>query len=208
MCKKMLADKVKECGSNYGMNVYDDRDLLGIITGNDPNAFPERLEDAFLNPASIDGIGEKKALVLNSVMELAKRLSARDARKVDIIHGPEDVFEYCRPKYMYEQQEHFAVMMLNMRNKITGYKDITKGSLSASIVAPRDVFREAVLASAAAIIVIHNHPSGDPSPSKEDIAVTQRLVKAGKIMDIPVLDHIIIARDRYYSMKETGMLHE
>ena len=100
----------------------------------------------------------------------------------------------------------FAVMLLNTKNHILGLTDVSVGSLSASIVHPREVFQTALRYAAAAMILIHNHPSGDPSPSREDINVTQRLVKAGKIMDIPVLDHIILGDNRFVSIKEKGLL--
>ena len=125
---------------------------------------------------------------------------------MEIVHGPEDVAHYAMPRFRFEQKEHFAVMLLNTKNHILGLTDVSVGSLSASIVHPREVFQTALRYAAAAMILIHNHPSGDPSPSREDINVTQRLVKAGKIMDIPVLDHIILGDNRFVSIKEKGLL--
>ena len=109
---------------------------------------------------------------------------------------------YAMPHFRYERKEHFAVLLMNTKNHIIGMPIVSTGSLSASIVHPREVFQAAIRQSAAAMILIHNHPSGDPMPSKEDIAVTERLVKAGKIMDISVLDHIIIGDNRFISLKE------
>ena len=105
-----------------------------------------------------------------------------------------------------EQKENFALILLNVKNHILAMPVISVGSLTASIVHPREVFKTAVQYSAAAIILVHNHPSGDPSPSREDISITERLVKCSKLMDIPVLDHIIIGDDRFVSLKERGMM--
>ena len=138
--------------------------------------------------------------------KLGRRISQKAAEKVEIVHGPEDAAHYAMPRFRFEQREHFAVMLLNTKNHILGLTDVSVGSLSASIVHPREVFRAALRYAAAAMILIHNHPSGDPSPSQEDISVTQRLVRAGKIMDVPVLDHIILGDGRFTSLKEKGML--
>ena len=99
------------------------------------------------------------------------------------------------------------LVCLDTKNHVTDISDISVGSLTASVVHPREVFKEAVSRSAASVIIAHNHPSGDPSPSREDIAVTQRLVKAGKVMDIPVLDHIILGNNRFISLKEKNMMN-
>ena len=156
--------------------------------------------------SSVQGVGAVKAATILAAVELGRRLSQKAAEKVEIVHGPEDVAHYAMPRFRFEQKEHFAVMLLNTKNHILGLTDVSVGSLSASIVHPREVFQTALRYAAAAMILIHNHPSGDPSPSREDINVTQRLVKAGKIMDIPVLDHIILGDNRFVSIKEKGLL--
>jgi DNA repair protein RadC len=129
-----------------------------------------------------------------------------EAECVEVVNGPEDVAHFAMPRFRFEQREHFAVMLLNTKNHILGLHDVSVGSLQASVVHPREVFRTAVDYAAASMILLHNHPSGDPTPSHEDIAVTARLVKAGKIMDIPVLDHVIIGRNRYVSLKDKGLM--
>ncbi|MBQ7479341.1 MAG: DNA repair protein RadC [Selenomonadaceae bacterium] len=156
--------------------------------------------------SSVQGVGAVKAATILAAVELGRRLSQKAAEKVEIVHGPEDVAHYAMPRFRFEQKEHFAVMLLNTKNHILGLTDVSVGSLSASIVHPREVFQTALRYAAAAMILVHNHPSGDPSPSREDINVTQRLVKAGKIMDIPVLDHIILGDNRFVSIKEKGLL--
>lgn len=105
-----------------------------------------------------------------------------------------------------EAQEVFGILILNTKNKIVAVHEISRGTLNSSSVHPREVFKPAVLHNAAAIICFHNHPSGDPEPSRDDIEVTKRLVEAGKIMGIEVLDHIIVGEDRYVSLKETSPL--
>ena len=156
--------------------------------------------------SDVRGVGTAKAATILAAVELGRRLSQKAAEKVDIIHGPEDAAHYAMPRFRFEQKEHFAIMLLNTKNHILGLTDISVGSLTASIVHPREVFQTALRYAAAAIILFHNHPSGDPSPSKEDIQVTHRLVKAGQIMDIPVLDHIILGNNRFVSLKERGNL--
>jgi len=157
--------------------------------------------------ARIDGVGQVKAATLQAAIELGRRLSMQSAGRIQVIHGPEDVAKYAMPRYRFEQKEHFAVMLLNTKNHIIGMPEVSVGSLSASVVHPREVFRAAIDHAAAAMILLHNHPSGDPTPSREDIAVTDRLVKAGKVMDIPVLDHIVLGSERFTSFKEKGLIH-
>ena len=156
--------------------------------------------------AKIDGVGKVKAATLQAAIELARRLAVQQSAKIQMITGPEDVARYAMPHYRFEQKEHFAVLLLNTKNHVISMPEISVGSLSASVVHPREVFRAAIDHAAAAMILLHNHPSGDPTPSREDIAVTERLVKAGKIMDIPVLDHVVLGRDRFISLKEKGLL--
>ena len=106
----------------------------------------------------------------------------------------------------YEQKEHFLVMLLDVRNRVIATSTISVGGLTSSIAHPREVFREAIRHSAASLILVHNHPSGDPSPSREDIQLTRQMMKAGDVMGIPVLDHIILANDEFISIKEANCL--
>lgn len=169
---------------------------------------PNGLRDIIVNPEILENDGKaltpaayKKVMVIR---ELSKRLLLEGSREYSIVRGPNDAAAYLMPILRYEMKENFVVLLLNTKNKIIGHRVISIGSLAASIVHPREVFKEAIKANAASIIVAHNHPSGDPSPSGEDVAVTKRLVKAGKIMDINVFDHIIIGDSKYLSMKEKG----
>lgn len=156
--------------------------------------------------AKIPGLGLAKAATVLAAVELGRRLAV-SAAKVEVVHGPEDVAHFAMPRYRLEQKEHFAVLLLNTKNHILAMPEISVGSLTASVVHPREVFEAAVRHAAASIILLHNHPSGDPSPSREDIAVTHRLVQAGVIMDIPVLDHVVLGDNRFVSLKEKGLLN-
>ena len=205
MCKKELETKVKECGAAYGMTIYSDEELLSLATGIDPTKFPGTIQETFDNPRSIDGIGKRKELAVFAVKELSKRLLHKKD-KPRIIHGPEDAAEYVQEHLALEKKEHFCEILLNTKNHIIGWHVVSVGSLTASVVHPREVFTPAILHHAATIIVAHNHPSGDPAPSKEDIQVTQRLVKAGKILDIQIIDHIIVGDSSFVSMKEKNLL--
>lgn len=169
---------------------------------------PNGLRDLLINPEILESDG--KALTpaaykkVMAIRELSKRLLEEGSREYSRVRGPEDAAAYLMPILRYEVKENFVVLLLNTQNKIIGHRVVSIGSLSASIVHPREVFKEAIKVNAASIIVAHNHPSGDPTPSREDVAVTKRLVKAGNVMDINVLDHIIIGDSKYLSMKEKG----
>ena len=206
MCKEDLDTKVRECGAAYGMEIYTEKELLSLVTGIAPEKFKGTLKETLDCPSNIKGIGKRRELSIFAVRELSKRLMQKESAKARVVHGPEDVARFSLPYFHGEHKEHFAILMLNTKNHILGLKDISIGSLTASIVHPREVFETAILHHSASIILLHNHPSGDPSPSREDIAVTQRLVKASKIMDIPVLDHLILGDGRFVSMKEKGLL--
>ena len=124
--------------------------------------------------------------------------------EVPVIKSPAEVYQAAKQLLALheEPEEHFCILCLNTKNKIVGVHTISIGSLNASIVHPREVFKAAMLNNASGIICLHNHPSGDPEPSREDIEITRRLVQAGEIMGIEVLDHVIIGEQRYFSMRE------
>lgn len=157
--------------------------------------------------SGIKGIGLVKAITVSAALELGLRLAEEPSRRKMVIHSPQDVADYVMPRLRYETKEHFLAMLLNTKNCVLATPVISIGSLNASIVHPREVFAEAIKYSAAAMVLVHNHPSGDPTPSREDILVTQKLMQAGEIMDIAVLDHIIIGDSKYISVKEKGLVH-
>ena len=205
MCRKDFDNKVKECGSSYGMDIYSDEELLSLATGIAPEKFTGTLQETFDNPKNISGIGKRKELAVFAVREISKRYLQKQPPP-STIHGPEDAAAYARQQLSMETKEHFCILLLNTKNRVIGWHVISIGSLTASVVHPREAFAPAIVHHAASIILVHNHPSGDPSPSREDIAVTQRLVKAGKIVDISPIDHIIIGGSNFVSMKEKGLL--
>ncbi|MED3908021.1 DNA repair protein RadC [Peribacillus simplex] len=154
----------------------------------------------------IKGIGEAKAIQILASVELGRRINNLNDQDRYVIRSPEDGANYCMEEMRFLSQEHFVCLYLNTKNQVLQKTTVFIGSLNASIVHPREVFKEAFKRSAASIICLHNHPSGDPSPSREDIEVTKRLVKCGKIIGIEVLDHIIIGEHKYVSLKEKGYL--
>ena len=154
----------------------------------------------------IKGVGPAKGTRINAVIELSKRLYRASEDKSVIIKNPDDVSNLIMPELRYMKQEVFKLLLLDTKNKVISIPMISKGGLSSSIVHPREVFKEAIRRSSAAIILAHNHPSGIPDPSKDDIKITKRLIEAGKIMGIEVLDHIIIGDGIYLSMKEKEII--
>ncbi|WP_184403499.1 RadC family protein [Geomicrobium halophilum] len=165
------------------------------------------LKDASLEELqAMKGIGQVKAVGLRAALELGKRIhTAREGERY-VIRTPEDVSDYVMEEMRFLSQEHFVAIYLNTKNQVLHKKTIFIGSLNASIVHPREVFKEALRRSAASIVCLHNHPSGDPAPSKEDSEVTKRLVECGKILGIDVLDHIIIGDLQYASLRELGII--
>ncbi len=148
----------------------------------------------------IKGIGPSKAMQLLAMAELGKR-HAQSKHPIKRITQAKDVFDLFHERLKDEKQEHFYVILLSTKNHILSEHLVSKGVLDATILEPREVFRPAIKAAASRIILVHNHPSGDPSPSDEDVEVTRRLIDAGKMINIQVLDHVIVGRD-YFSLKE------
>nr|WP_328797287.1 DNA repair protein RadC [Lysinibacillus sphaericus] len=153
---------------------------------------------------AIKGIGEVKAIQLLAAIELGRRLAQKQNDEKFTIRSPQDAAAYLMPDMTSLNQEHFVVLFLNIKNQIIHRQTIFIGSLNASIVHPREIFREAVKRSAASIICAHNHPSGVPTPSEEDIEVTKRIEEAGYIMGIELIDHVIIGDHQFISLKEKG----
>ncbi|MBB4825848.1 DNA repair protein RadC [Sporosarcina luteola] len=155
---------------------------------------------------SVKGVGQAKAVQILAAVEIGKRLYQKHTEGKYTIRSPEDAAAYLMTDMSSLQQEHFVVLFLNVKNEVLHKQTVFIGSLNSSIVHPREIFREAVKRSAASIIVAHNHPSGHPTPSPEDIDVTKRLVEAGSIVGIELLDHVIIGDHRFISLKEKGYM--
>ncbi|RDU35052.1 hypothetical protein DRW41_19930 [Neobacillus piezotolerans] len=155
---------------------------------------------------AIKGIGTAKAILLMAALELGSRVANLANNDRYVIRSPEDGANYVMNEMRFLSQEHFVCLYLNTKNQVLHKQTIFIGSLNASIVHPREVFKEAFRRSAASIICVHNHPSGDPAPSREDIEVTKRLSECGKIIGIDLLDHLIIGENKFVSLKEKGYL--
>lgn len=154
----------------------------------------------------IKGIGQTKAIQILAAVELGRRVSNLAFDERFCIRSPEDGAKYMMNDMRFLTQEHFVCLYLNTKNQVIHKQTIFIGSLNASIVHPREVYREALKRSAASIICLHNHPSGDPAPSREDIEVTKRLAECGKIIGVDLLDHLIIGENKFVSLKEKGYL--
>lgn len=152
------------------------------------------------------GVGECKGAQILAAIELGKRINYKDALNKVKINEPTTIANLFMDEMRYLQKEHFKVLLLDTKNQIIVTEEISVGTLNASIVHPRDVFKAAIKRNANSIILIHNHPSGDPTPSNEDINITNRLIDGGNLIGIKVLDHIIIGDNRYISFKEKNLI--
>ena len=150
------------------------------------------------------GVGRATAARIQAALELGRRVAAEPAEANGRIRGPGDVFARMGPLLRDLRQEEFHALLLNTQHRVIRDVLVTRGILDASLIHPREVFRAAIVESAAGIILVHNHPSGDPTPSGEDRAVTRQLTAAGQAIGIPVLDHVIVGEGRYVSVGEEG----
>ena len=154
----------------------------------------------------IRGIGVAKASQIKAAFELANRLECySEAGEKPVIKTPDDVASLVKGRLRGKKKEHFLALLLDTRNQLIKVAEVSVGSLDTSIVHPREVFKEAISASAASVIFVHNHPSGDPGASEDDIKLTKRLAEAGGIVGIDVLDHIIVCDKNYLSLKREGL---
>jgi DNA repair protein RadC len=165
--------------------------------------FAERSWDELTH---IRGIGPAKALQLQASIELGRRVARSRLPEMIAIRRPQDAADLLMEELRHLREEHFVCLFLNTKNQVIGRQTLSIGSLNASIVHPREVYRAAIRRSSASIICAHNHPSGDPTPSREDIALTRRLAKAGELIGIELLDHLVIGDNRYVSLKEAGTI--
>ncbi len=152
------------------------------------------------------GVGQAKAAQLKAALELGRRLTSTQPEERAVVRSPQDVANLLMAEMGFLDQEQLRVVLLNSKNQVISISEVYKGSVNTSLIRPSELFREAVRENCPAIIVVHNHPSGDPDPSPEDIAVTEQIVAAGRMLDIEVLDHMIIGEQRYVSLKEQGVI--
>ncbi|MQL51366.1 DNA repair protein RadC [Desulfofundulus thermobenzoicus] len=156
--------------------------------------------------SDLKGVGPAKAALLQAALEIGRRIAGSGEEVRPVIRSPEDAAGLVMEEMRHLDREHFRALLLNTKNQVIAREVISIGTLNSSTVHPRELFKNAIKRNAAAVILIHNHPSGDPAPSSEDLAVTGRLVEAGRIIGIEVLDHLIIGDNRFVSFKAKGLL--
>ena len=156
----------------------------------------------------IKGMGLAKSVQIKAALELGRRIAASLKPANNVFTSPQDVAAFLKEEMRYYKKEYFKIILLNTKNQVISVDDISVGSLNSSIVHPREIFNPSVKKSAATLILVHNHPSGDPSPSREDLEVTKRLVEGGKILGIKILDHIVIGENSYFSFKEKCLMED
>ena len=208
---------------NRGVQALSNTELLGLIihtgtrnvsslhlaeevlsSGN--GGISELGEIQYEDLLGITGIGPSKAILILSVIELGKRIAMAPAARRKVIESSHDVADLLMERLRYEKKEHFKSILVNTKGEILSVDTVSIGALSSTVVHPREVFSSAVRKSAAGVIFVHNHPSGDPLPSEEDIVTTKRLVKSGEILGIRVLDHIIIGDGEFSSLKAMNLM--
>jgi DNA repair protein RadC len=215
-----LHDRPREKLERVGVAALGDNELLALVLG---SGWRRRdvlaLANAILahagglhgltrvdtaNLRHVPGIGRARAAQVLASVELGRRTLVRRAAERPRLNSPRALAAYLLPEYGARGVEQFGIVMLDTRHRMLRIKILAVGSLDTAVVHPREVFREAAAVSAAAIVLFHNHPSGDPTPSRDDLALTARMVEAGTVMGIDVVDHLILADQAYYSMLESG----
>jgi len=216
------SERPRERLQKFGVEALSAQEILALIlgrgiAGESVMVTAQRLLSQFGNlkgmaSASVEelsqvkGIGIAKASQLKAAFELTNRLeNYSEAGDKPLVKTPDDVVGVVRSRLRGKKKEHFLALLLDTRSQLIKVSEISIGSLDTSIVHPREVFKEAISASAASVIFVHNHPSGDPEASEDDIELTKRLAKAGEIVGIDVLDHIIICDKKYLSLKREGL---
>ncbi|MCA9937646.1 MAG: DNA repair protein RadC [Anaerolineales bacterium] len=169
------------------------------------NGLPGLAQATVAEITQVKGIGPAKAVQIKAALEMGRRLMAAAPQERPRVTSPGDAANLLMSEMTFLEQEHLRVILLNTRNHVLRIVTVYIGSLNTSVVRIGELFRPAIKENAAAIIVAHNHPSGDPTPSPEDVRVTREMVKAGKLLSIDVLDHIVIGRQRFVSLKERGL---
>lgn len=183
-------------------------DIARELTDNDGLYYNIAKARSVADLSKIKGLGPAKAATILAAVELGRRVASAEPQKKSRFSSPEACVNFLMPRLRYERHEKFVVMLLDSKNQLIKLQQISEGSLNASVVHPREVFAPAILHQAACVLAAHNHPSGDPAPSREDRQLTNVLKETGMVMGIPLLDHIVIGDGRYFSFRENGYLDE
>jgi len=215
------SDRPRERLARLGPQALNSAELLAIlirvgVKGENAVQVGQRLLQTFggirgLHKATYEevksqrGLGEAKASTIKAAIELGRRLSLEAPEERPVIHSPADAAALVMYEMSALEQEHLRVMLLDTRNQVIDIVELYHGSLNISMIRVGEVFKPAVRRNIASIIVVHNHPSGDPTPSPDDVAVTRAIIEAGKLLDIEVLDHLVIGQGKYVSLKERGL---
>ncbi len=212
-----VEQRPREKAIRYGIPALSDVELLALLlqSGNkkrdvfhiaqdvlERSDYLNRMFDFSIQELmEIQGIREVKALQLLASIELCKRVLQAEAYQTPI-HTPEDVLKWFEVSYGYEKQEHFVAVYLDTKNKILSHRVLFIGTLNESCIHPRDIFKEAFLQNACSVLVLHNHPSGDPGPSKSDIECTKQLEEIAQVMGIQFIDHVIVGKNKWFSFRQ------
>jgi DNA repair protein RadC len=215
-------DRPREKLERLGAAALGDNELLALVLGSGSRACDAlSLANRLLDTAgglhgftrvgvgalrAVGGVGRARAAQVLAAVELGRRTLVRGADERPRLNSPRQLAAHLLPLYGAHAVEQFGIVMLDTKHRVIRTKIVSIGSLDTTVVHPREVFREAASASAAAIVLFHNHPSGDPTPSTDDLVLTTRMVNAGDIMGIEVIDHLILADQRYYSLVESGRM--
>ena len=215
------SDRPRERLSNLGPQALSNAELIAIllrvgVKGENAVAMGQRLLKTFgglsgLHRAPLSelkklhGLGEAKAAQIKAAIELGRRLTLESPEERPTVNSPADAAALVAYEMSALEQEHLRVILLDRRNRVIETVEIYKGSVNSSQVRVGEIFKEAIRKNASALIVVHNHPSGDPTPSPDDVAVTRAIVQAGKLVDVDVLDHMVIGQGKWVSLKERGL---
>lgn len=213
-------EKPREKLKKYGVKNLTDEELIAIILRCGTKNMSvkdlaikikkefETLSDlSYIELSKIKGVGEVKAITLLAAIELGIRSTYKEDKNIKL-NRPENIYEFFKNKLIHLKQENLMAIFLDNKNKLIAYKTIFIGTINMSVSHPREIFKEAMKNSSVYIILVHNHPSGDPTPSVADLKFTNQVYKTSKIIGIPLLDHIIIGNNKYYSFYDNGDLHE
>ena len=216
VCDMPKDERPQARAERYGMGALSTAELLQVICRNhnfDSNmglvqaagSVTALARMSLQEKAAVPGLGKAGALAIEASFELGRRVLMETPADKIRVRSPSDVAQMLMAQYANEPQEHFVVLVLSTRNDLVATVDLYKGTLNCSHVRASEVFHEAIVRNGAAIILVHNHPSGDPTPSPEDVEVTRQMVAASNLLDIEVLDHLIIGQQRYISLRERGL---